>query len=72
LPIKKALAGHRGWTGPTYLARDIVAGRCSGSGQYSWQWNAAEIEAFFGSLHCGGGVDGAGLSGGAADTVPQP
>jgi site-specific recombinase XerD len=24
------------------------------SGQYPWQWNAAEIEAFFGSLRCGG------------------
>ena len=24
------------------------------SGQYPWQWNAAEIEAFFSSLHCGG------------------
>jgi len=23
------------------------------SGQYPWQWNAAEIEAFFGSLRCG-------------------
>src|SRR5207253_2131822 len=24
------------------------------SGQYPWQWNAAEMEAFFGSLRCGG------------------
>ena len=46
------------------------------SGQYPWQWNAAEIEAFFGSLRCGGRPAAAstarGLSGDAAAVPGLP
>jgi integrase/recombinase XerD len=39
----------------TIAARARVVRRLADfSGQYPWQWDAAEIEAFFGSLRCGG------------------